>query len=431
MINPNEITNIKLKHVEKPSEKSGLDYKKCFSSGKSWFQLEKEKLSQYRQNQILAQLDQWVPLIPSQMTFDTEFIDIEKDVALVFIKYHEKFEFFHQNSGKHEKDRELHSEKEFVIQLIDSMKKDLSIQKLQQKIDDCRLWKGQKEEVRNPLFFKLSSRSPKDVTRMNDKNVDDLFEKDLKEYFPIESDRNNNSNRIVSFTRAATKLLQISSSNDVLELMLRSTRVYQDLIETYVDFWNDSSPTKNRIALREWDPSIDIRFEFRTFVVNSKLRACSQYNHVIYVEELEKYQNEIRTLIHNTTEYLQEHYFKDFFTTYVADFVIYPSFFDSIKLGVHAKDCSASSGEFIKLIELNPYEESTGTCLFSWKQDTHILPMPNSASLSSETSVSENNTFEYRFITKEFEKKYLSHHLKEVVADEFKYILKETVTNYI
>nr|CAG4719594.1 unnamed protein product [Naegleria fowleri] len=425
MINLNDIANVKLKHVEKPIEKSSLDYKKMSSSecSISWLQLENENLSRYRQNQILAQLDQWIPLVPSELTFDTLFIDIEKDVALLFIEYHEKLELFHQHSVVHPSDHTYCEADEFVNQLLNSMKKENSIQKLQQQIDECRLWNKQ---VRSPLFFKLSSRSPKDVTRMNDKNVDDLFEQDLNDHYTTELEKTNNSNRILSFTRAATKLLQVHSSNDVLELMLRSTRVYQDLIETYVDFWNESSPTKNKIALREWDPTIDIRFELRTFVVNSKLRACSQYNHVIYVEELEKYQFEIRALIHETIHYLQENFFKGVFTTYVADFVIYPKFFEKIQreeLGVDdVKELSQRScGEFIKLIELNPYEESTGSCLFSWKEDAQPLPSHRDTSMTCQET--NEDAFEYRFITKQFAEEHLSQHLKKVVADEFKYIL--------
>ncbi|KAF0983368.1 hypothetical protein FDP41_010433 [Naegleria fowleri] len=310
MINLNDIANVKLKHVEKPIEKSSLDYKKMSSSecSISWLQLENENLSRYRQNQILAQLDQWIPLVPSELTFDTLFIDIEKDVALLFIEYHEKLELFHQHSVVHPSDHTYCEADEFVNQLLNSMKKENSIQKLQQQIDECRLWNKQ---VRSPLFFKLSSRSPKDVTRMNDKNVDDLFEQDLNDHYTTELKK-----QIIPIEFYLSQ-----------ELQQNFFKVYQDLIETYVDFWNESSPTKNKIALREWDPTIDIRFELRTFVVNSKLRACSQYNHVIYVEELEKYQFEIRALIHETIHYLQENFFKGVFTTYVADFVIYPKFF--------------------------------------------------------------------------------------------------------
>ncbi|KAL9645706.1 hypothetical protein ABK040_003438 [Willaertia magna] len=448
MINLEELQKAKLNKIEKPIEKSSFSFKNSLSS--NWYSEEKEKLANYRENQILAQLDQWMPFIPKEITFNTVFIDIQRECALKLIKIHDEFIIKTKKllnlSNVEEKENQ---EKEIVESLKTELKKDENIQHLVKQIDECSLWNNASDNSstiamninnsstiiknREPLFFKLSSRSPKDVIKLNGKDLMSLFQKDLQEHFPLA--QNDNSNRIISFTRAATELMKISSSDEVVELMLRSTRVNTDLIETYQDFWNEKSldnnnSSLNKIALREWDSTIDIRLEFRTFIVCGKLKAISQYNHVIYVEEIEKYNEKIKDLIKKSVKYIKENLDKQkdlIFKHFVADFVIYPKFFTDIE-NDKVDEKFIYNGEYIKLIELNPYEESTGACMFSWKDDKEIIPMPPPLQIIEDTVIIEEKNVDddgiaFRFITREFKENYLEKHLNKVVAPEYKFLL--------
>jgi hypothetical protein len=78
------------------------------------------------------------------------------------------------------------------------------------------------------------------------------------------------------------------------------------------------------------------------------MNAISQYNYLCCFEELlknkEKIQNQILSFF-QTLNISQKNYIID----------------------LHVND------EEIKVIELNPFENATGTCLFSWKKDEEIL----------------------------------------------------------
>ena len=78
------------------------------------------------------------------------------------------------------------------------------------------------------------------------------------------------------------------------------------------------------------------------------MTAISQYNFLCYFKEVDENKFEIQKKI--------------------------LSFFDNLKisqqnyiLDLHVND------EEIKVIELNPFENATGTCLFNWKKDFEIL----------------------------------------------------------
>ena len=70
-----------------------------------------------------------------------------------------------------------------------------------------------------------------------------------------------------------TPLLCISSGSEALSLLLSSERVYNDMI----DWLKYGEP--EQIVLRQWEPELQLEYEFRAFIYKGKLTAISQYDH--------------------------------------------------------------------------------------------------------------------------------------------------------
>lgn len=99
---------------------------------------------------------------------------------------------------------------------------------------------------------------------------------------------------------------------------------------------------------------------------NNKLTALSQYYSQCYFPQLPR----------DKTKYLQQ--ILDFFadiqpkiplSSYVIDFVI---IVDSNEDNTSNNDASNSSRR-VAVLELNPFNISTGACLFDWEKDEKIL----------------------------------------------------------
>ena len=129
-------------------------------------------------------------------------------------------------------------------------------------------------------FVKTSSRSAKDAP---------LVQTAFKEIYLSELDKfplteHTENTKITCLLTAAFKVLRVKTASDVLDMFLRSERIYQDLLLAAV---NQKERYNEHFVIRKF-VDIDVDMEFRGFVYNLELVALSQYNYAIFSERLLK-----------------------------------------------------------------------------------------------------------------------------------------------
>jgi hypothetical protein len=234
------------------------------------------------------------------------------------------------------------------------------IRTLEKKIDSfiSKHYKGQN------FFIRFSMRSPKDGYSYRLSNPREEFQKIfcmLKGNSVLE-----NSNpeylanlRLRTYHKCLDSLLKCSSAKDVLNLVLSSERVFHDLRLTIEcsekNLKNENLKFKSTMCFRTWNKYLDSEREFRCFVKDNNMTAISQYNNYILIEEFKDQEVvfKIRDQIFNFWK--QE--IKPILS-YLKDYVI---------------DVAVLTNDQLYVVELNPYEKSTGPSLFHWEYDRNIL----------------------------------------------------------
>jgi len=192
------------------------------------------------------------------------------------------------------------------------------------------------------VFVKLSTRSPKDAAdKLKEKTLSALHE-ELKHV-----DLQDSNAVLIGVRRAFFKVARVQSGKEAMDLMMVSARTISDLkraIEIMPpEQWN------LQLVVREF---VDIHpsMEFRGFVYHKKLNGLSQYFTDCYFPSLSKESDHIKERV---TKYFAEVKDKINYDNYIIDFVILE--------------------KEIKIIELNPYGENTGSGLFQWAKDQSTL----------------------------------------------------------
>lgn len=209
------------------------------------------------------------------------------------------------------------------------------------------------EAFPNGLFVRMSDRSPKDgcVLREDGQTALSSYSMALraKELQPGKNEQ------IICLTALQMKQLKCNRTQQVINLLLSSERVYSDLLLALdCHEWLEHDEWSTSIILRDWLPSLEQEQEFRVFVADGVVTAISQYNHYCVFP----------SLVGITAESIQ------LLTHKMIDLVrtIHPL----VHLDNYALDLAVIDGELI-VIELNPLEKSTGACLFSWDVDGDVL----------------------------------------------------------
>jgi len=146
------------------------------------------------------------------------------------------------------------------------------------------------------------------------------------------------------------KALRITNSEEALQLLLKSKRVYEDLISIEPLMPYDIT---NYIVLREWSPELidHPEMEFRGFVYSNQFNALTQYDYLSYhkkvIDNKDLLEKQIKDFWHTIRGDLSSH------QAYIIDFFV------------------ASDG--VKIVELNSFEAWTGACLFTWHEHSDIL----------------------------------------------------------
>ena len=155
-----------------------------------------------------------------------------------------------------------------------------------------------------------------------------------------------------AFTRVMSTKNQVRNGKEAMYLLRHSLRIKEDLQQLHT--WNKIAGLKVNISVRKWDPTVARHpgMEFRGFVYNNQLNAVSQYDDVLYYPNVVQYREVICTRIkaffeQHVKEALQEH------KNYVVDFFVGP--------------------EKVYLIEINPFHNGAGACLFTWREHREVF----------------------------------------------------------
>jgi len=206
--------------------------------------------------------------------------------------------------------------------------------KIKERIDNAL------SEYGGKAFVKFSTRSPKDA-------IADIKNPKMKLEFTNQLEKSKSPNEdMVAFSTALRNCSFVESSEEAFDLFKNSDRIRCDLMKLtdYPQAFNI------KIIVREFTP-MDPSMEFRVFIFKRKITAISQYcyhlyfphlvsNKNIYKEEIEKFYEKVKDLIPQEL--------------CVMDVLILPD------------------GN-IKIIELNPFYNDTGACLFSWIEEKELL----------------------------------------------------------
>ena len=226
-------------------------------------------------------------------------------------------------------------------------------------------------------FVKLSSRSPKDVT-MGDyfktlviydnlankqENVEFLAAHvdNIDENKPKGGSKVYTKNEQLVFNeklkwlyQASTEAMKTENEEEALDLLLQSRRIYWDL--QYALEFPESFDIQ--IIFREWR-KIPLQFEFRAFVYNNQLTAISQYFTQLFFPTLSKdfILQKIKPFWEGLKDRLAILFAEGELVKYVIDF--------AFVVDDGKKD---EEGEVV-VLELNPYNISTGSGLFNWEEE--------------------------------------------------------------
>lgn len=142
------------------------------------------------------------------------------------------------------------------------------------------------------VFVKTSSRSAKDAP-MVQKRFKDLYQKYLSK--SDEEGRKSENTQITCLLQAAFEAMKVDSACQVLDMFMRSERIYQDLLLAAV---NQKEVYNEHFVIRKF-VDIDVDKEFRGFIYKQNLTALSQYNYMIHSKWITDNEDYIQSAILN------------------------------------------------------------------------------------------------------------------------------------
>jgi len=201
------------------------------------------------------------------------------------------------------------------------------------------------------VFIKLSCRSPKDVTVDSDQ-MKELYHEQISKI-----DHPTHNDIVIALFSSHIRALKVHHSREALDLFIKSERIFSDIQLAL----GDKEKFSINVIVRKWI-DIELRHEFRGFVFNKTLNCLSQYYDFCYFPQLVE---EIEEIVPNVQEFFRELKDKVKLDHYICDFGVV--------------------GDRVYIIELNPWLDTTDSCLYSWIKDLEIL---------------KNGPFQFRINTK-------------------------------
>lgn len=259
-----EIRSVKLRKSAEPI--------RDFSDAKLAGFMSESDIGKYRHAVIDCNMENWYTLIRS-VTFETRFEPIRLDDVKMFIKIYERI---FRDKQEHQEDNG-----NWKSQLNDDERRWLV--DVEGRLEECRA--RMSENGNEPVFVKTSCRSAKDSP-----TVGEAFRTLYGQYLSqLEDEQKNSENeQIICILKAAFESLKVYKSERALEMLIRSERIYQDMLlaSEVPERFNQNFVIRKFVH-------IDVDMEFRGFVHNRRLTALSQYNYLIYSKRL----NENRQLV--------------------------------------------------------------------------------------------------------------------------------------
>lgn|SRR3990167_5841164 len=239
------------------------------------------------------------------------------------------------------------------IKLTDSQSFTI-IESLNKRIDSLLLITQNPIGPNGKYFVKLSLLSPKDVVlQPNNKKTINNLRKQLDILWDATADEGRSKISIES-TAVARALLQafydsmLVENHEIISLLLRSNRVHSELLESTLV---EERYANTAIIIRPW-VNIESGFEFRVFVNDLRITSISQYEAVyyprVYAERFITKEKIVQFVNNHVINNL-----KNRLRSFIVDVVLV--------------------GDRFYVCELNPFSQSSGSCLFSWQIDRQQL----------------------------------------------------------
>ena len=197
----------------------------------------------YRHQNMCVDLDVWYPFL-EPLTFKTKFVPLSRQEALAVIHYYQyRFTPYKQYYCKEDTDVLINLEKKVSIYLKDPI-------------------------FKNGAMFRLSGRSGKDGSVLNNEKIYKEYEDNLEKL------KNENiSENMKNYTAIARcHPLIVKNEEELMSILLTSERLFLDLKDWLIH------GGREQIILREAEPNLTSDKEYRCFIYNNKLCAIGQYD---------------------------------------------------------------------------------------------------------------------------------------------------------
>ncbi|KAJ3434439.1 cell division cycle protein 123 [Anaeramoeba flamelloides] len=290
------------------------------------------KNEQFLHRIFLRNIEYWYDAIEN-FTFRTKFVKIHKSDVQFFISAHEEY----QKSGKLTVDNQEY------------------FTKLSEKLKNAILSFTNGNENRK-VFIKTSCRSPKDAV-VGSENFVQVYQTNLIRDSKQDQQDLNWKMNCLTLTGMQALAFSAQTVEQYLHICIQSERIYSDM-KIYSEYFGSKKKKYSHprnFVIREWF-DMDPMLEFRSFVSNSKITVMSQYHYFVYYPKLVKLAEELEVKI------------QSFFNEKISPKL------DKIGLTKYCIDFVVIDGK-VWVIELNGFEETTDSALFSWqnKEDRNLI----------------------------------------------------------
>ncbi|WP_191968184.1 cell division cycle protein 123 family protein [Legionella longbeachae] len=266
--------------------------------------------------------DQWYPRL-EKLTFPSQILPISTDTAKAMVKFYQ-VTFLGKGHLSQEDMKQIRALEKTVakIMAVNYLNKD--------------------------VFIRMSNRSPKDGIPLKE-----LEKSSFKKYDEIVNSDLDSNQKMIMLTELQMQNLRCTSAQEVLNLLLSSERVYSDLQLALECSARKEDKWSTSLVIRSWEPNLRQDQEFRLFIYQNQLTAITQYNPYCRYPSLNESIKTQEKLKIKFKDFVEQHQATIGADNYILDIAY-----------IHDE---------IKVIELNPYDQTTGPCLFSWHKDEQIL----------------------------------------------------------
>ncbi|GAB5363689.1 hypothetical protein AAMO2058_000905600 [Amorphochlora amoebiformis] len=167
-----------------------------------------------------------------------------------------------------------------------------SLKELESELETA-ITKAKGNSETSAAFVKLSVRSPKDAV-FNQKRYYEILEKRLSERKINSVDEKSLSIRVEAIRYASWKALKCYTAKQAMDLLLRSERIYVDILQHELFTKGDKDRKFNLNAhVAPFKETFDPSLEFRGFVAGGKRTAITAYSPFVYDEKIVKEKKKI------------------------------------------------------------------------------------------------------------------------------------------